>query len=137
MVLTAGHCVEPFIEEPVSLLVAAGSDHDLSHIYCSQTLDGPNGKLCDLKAKDNYTKGVKKIHLHPHFTSELSLENKTALESWERNAFPDIALLEVEPFDLSDEFNILPGCLFESDEFSFGSKLLGAGSLKIQFLTIR
>lgn len=114
--------------------MAGGSDHDLNNIYCSQTLQGPNGKLCDLQAKDNYTKEVKKVHMHPHYTS--AIENKTLLEKLERNMFVDVAILELMmPFDLSDEFNILPGCLFESDEYSFGSKLLGAGWLRVQFLT--
>ena len=129
MVLVASHCVEQlFSEEIDSLFVAAGSDHDLNSIYCPQTLEGPDGtKLCNFDAKGNHLRKVKKIHMHPNYTAIPFLSNTTNLELWQKKISNDIAILEVEPFDLSDELNILPGCLFESEAHSLGSNLLAAG----------
>lgn len=44
----------------------------------------------------------------------------------------DIALLEVQPFTLSEELNILPGCLFDSKDYSYGDQLLAAGRFWFQ-----
>ena len=110
-------------------MVSAGSDHDLKNIYCSQlTKNQENKTVCNFRVKNAFTKQVQKIHIHPKFqfkfltagpsnTSEASLAN---------DAF-DIALVEIDPFDLSDESNILPGCLYESNAYDFGEQLLAAG----------
>ena len=116
------------------MFVAAGSNHDLNSIYCPQTLEGPDGtKLCNFDAKSDHLRRVKKIHMHPNYTVDGSLSNTTNttnleyLEYWQKRIYTDLAILEVEPFDLSDELNILPGCLFESEAHSLGSNLLAAG----------
>ena len=85
----------------------------------------PGIKLCDLHAKNTFSKRVKKIHVHPKYETEIPWE-KTKDSSLQNRKF-DIAILEIEPFELSDEINVLPGCLYESKAHSFGNKLLAAG----------
>lgn len=70
------------------------------------------------KLSSTYSKKVKKIHVQ--------IPGKANQSTWLDRSF-DIALLEIEPFELNDEINVLPGCLFESAAYSFGRKLLGAG----------
>lgn len=112
-----------------SLFVGSGSNHDLYSLYCPQIREGPDGiKICNLDAKNHHKRRVTKIHMHPDYI-DLPLKDETSVEFWEKNIFPDIAILELEPFDLSDELNILPGCLFESESHSFGGNLLAAGLL--------
>ena len=110
-------------------MVAAGFDHDLINIYCSQIRISPQGEpICNFLVEKNFTKKVIKTHIHPKYEipkPEQILSDTLEESSLLRTSF-DIALLEVEPFHLSDELNILPGCLFESDAHSF-EKLLAAG----------
>ena len=112
------------------LLVAAGSDHDLNKIYCSDVVTMYNLTICKL-TENKFTKKVLKIHIHPKFEFPNPKKNLSSTFSVEEFSFLsrsfDIALLEVESFDLSDELNILPGCLFESNAHSFEGKLLAAG----------
>ena len=80
--------------------------------------------MCDPRVAYNHTKKVLKLHLHPKYYSDRKSLN--AVKSL-RVPLYDIAILEIQPFTLSDELNILPGCLFESNDNSFGDRLLAAG----------
>lgn len=124
-VITASHCFKNFYYDSAlslaGLWVAAGSDHDLHSIYCRKiTSDSFGIKMCDFRVQDNYTKKVKKVHTHPRYIDKFSIRNETRAKDSEQNNNYDIALLEVEPFELSDEINVLPACPFGSDEQWFG-----------------
>ena len=124
--ITAAHCLEfLFFKHNASsglaaLWVAAGSDHDLRSIYCNKFFDRRGIRMCDFQANHTHTKKVVKMHMHPKY--QFNLKNFDEFRSHN-----DVALLEVQPFDLSEEINILPGCLFESDDNWFDDNLLVAG----------
>ena len=82
------------------------------------------GLSCYFDEKSNYTKKIIKIHMHPQFLPEMYDHKKRSDIVMARN---DLSLIEVQPFTLSEELNILPGCLFESNLLSFGDRLLVAG----------
>ena len=124
--LIASHCLFGFFYQPAplsGLWVSAGSDHDLRHIFCNKFSDQFGLRMCDFKAAHNYTKKVVKLHMHPRYSPVTPVK----YNSWLRENIYDIALLEVQPFTLSEQLNILPGCLFESNDYSFGDRLLAAG----------
>lgn len=97
--------------------VAAGSDHDLRSIYCNQFFDDSGIRMCDYTVNHTHTKKVVKTHMHPEYVPFSEFHQFVN----------DIALLEVQPFTLSEEINILPGCLFEWNDESFKGHLLAAG----------
>ena len=119
-------------------MVAAGRDHDLINIYCNDIFELPGNstnkpvKVCNPLTIKKYTKMVVKVHVHPKYditarpVAEQTKEPDPIVKSFVKSSF-DIALVEIEPFELSSELNILPGCLLESNVYSFGSKLLAAG----------
>ena len=86
--------------------------------------------MCDYTVEHTYTKWVKRIFVHPDYPNpyDFRKDRDKDLEGWgmRMNAF-DIAVLEVEPFLLNDELNILPGCLSESKDHAIGDLLLDAG----------
>lgn len=145
-ILTSTHCFAGNAFNPYVSLgrfwVGAGSDHNLRSIFCTHFFEHPisGERLCDFLAADNYTKKVVRVHMHPNFPvnvfavkPEKPKMNKTKFDRskfWNdtaRTGMHDVALLEVEPFTLSEELNVLPGCLFESNDRSFGDRLLAAG----------
>ena len=77
--------------------------------------------MCNYLRNHTYTKKVKKVYVHPKFPGFLYSKMGTEDDSY------DIALLEIQPFDLSEEINVLPGCLFEWNDLSFDGPLLIAG----------
>lgn len=130
------HCFDTFFFAPMShpygFLVAAGSNHDLNNIYCNEVLEVLGAKMCNFIGQRNHTKKVKKIHIHPKYDSSVNRRELNASNLWKASF--DAAILEIEPFELNDEINVLPGCLYESKSYSFGNKLLGAGSFQIRGL---
>ena len=114
--------------------MAAGKDHDLNGLFCK--ID-PNSKfvmdtlMCYFDERSNYTRKIVMIHMHPQFRLDRYDDKK---RSWIARAATDLSLIEVQPFTLSEELNILPGCLFESNLRSFGDRLLAAGLFWFQIL---
>lgn len=114
--------------------MAAGSDHDLSSIFCNQFANDSGMQRCDLEINHTHTKKVVKIHMNPKYLIEsFEMPWIRELDRNEQRKFAmkivmnDIALIQVQPFDLSEKINVLPGCLFESNDQSFGGHLLAAG----------
>ena len=120
--LTSAHCLNYYFNSRVSLSglwVAAGADHDLQNILCNKFDDSV--LICNEEDESKYTKKVSSIHMHPRFLFAQNVSSKEYIIN-------DIALLQLKsPFELSEEVNILPGCLFESTDRSFDDLLLVAG----------
>ena len=113
--------------------VAAGKDHDLKGLFCKIDPDSRliySTLICSFREKSNFTKKVVKIHIHPQYVSEYDDKKISGIA----RSVTDLSLIEVEPFTLSEELNILPGCLFESNLRSFGDRLLAAGLFCFQIL---
>ena len=110
-------------------------------IFCKRFIKAPRSgePVCNFFAPDDYTKKVMRIHFHPGvpnlrlmnaIEAAKAIANMTLADIMKyvaREAMHDLVLLDIEPFTLSEELNILPACLMESDDRSFGDRLLGAG----------
>lgn len=126
------HCVTDLFYEAVNLKdvwAATGSDHDIRSIYCNKFYTPSGGPaMCDYTVEQTYTKRAKRIFIHPDYPNPLSSKSEDRKTLIMRKYTYDVALLEVDPFVLSDELNILPGCLSESNNHVIGDLLLVAGA---------